>query len=159
MNMTHAQKPNQQGSTASLASRASGFTLIEVMIVVAIVAILSAIALPSYRDYIIRGKISEATSTLANTRVQLEQFFQDNRTYVGGCTAGTVSPPPGGKYFTYGCALQPTTFIVTATGKASEGMGGFTYTINEANARATTQAAAGWGTNANCWAIRKDGSC
>ena len=59
--------------------------MIEVMIVVAIVAILAAIALPNYADYVKRGKIIEATSALSDLRTRYEQFFLDNRTYVGGC--------------------------------------------------------------------------
>jgi type IV pilus assembly protein PilE len=59
-----------------LASR--GFTLIELMITVAVVAILTAIAFPSYTEYVRRGRIAEAVSALATTRVRLERFL-------GGC--------------------------------------------------------------------------
>src|ERR1700676_5455995 len=65
--------------------RPRGFTLIEVMIVVAIVAVLAAIALPNYADYVRPGKIIEATQRLSEARTKLEQWFLDNRTYVGGC--------------------------------------------------------------------------
>ncbi len=58
-----------------------GFTLIELLVVVAIIAILASVAMPLYTDYVIRSKTSEATSTLATMRVQMEQSFQDNRTY------------------------------------------------------------------------------
>ena len=71
--------------------RPSGFTLIEVMIVVAIVAILASIAIPAYTDYILRSKITAATSALGSQQVKMEQFFQDRRTYVGACAAGTVA--------------------------------------------------------------------
>ena len=64
-----------------------GFTLIELMIVVAIIGILAAVALPAYNDYVRRGKIANATSVLSMMRVQMEQYFQDNRTYVGACVA------------------------------------------------------------------------
>ena len=64
---------------------ARGFTLIEVMIVVAIVAVLAAIALPNYADYVKRGKIIEATSALSDLRTRYEQYYLDNRTYAGGC--------------------------------------------------------------------------
>ncbi len=72
-------------STACLCGRVKGFTLIEVMIVVAIVAVLAAIALPNYSDYIKRGKIIEATSALSDARTRFNQFYLDHRTYVGGC--------------------------------------------------------------------------
>ncbi len=158
MYMTHAQRTNRQTGRPKLSDTGGGFTLIEVMITVAIVAILAAIALPSYRDYITRSRISEATSTLANLRVQLEQYFQDNRTYVGACAANTVAPLPTGQYFGFSCpTLTATTFVAQAAGIGP--MAGFTYTIDQNNARATTSAPAGWSTNANCWAIRKDGSC
>ena len=74
--------------------RHQGFTLIELMIAVAIVAILSAIAIPSYTEYVQRSRIIEATSTLSSMRVKMEQYFQDNRSYVNACTAGTVAPTP-----------------------------------------------------------------
>ena len=62
---------------------ASGFTLLELMIVVVVVAILAAVALPSYRDYITRSQLAEAYTNLADVSTKLELYFQDNRTYVG----------------------------------------------------------------------------
>ena len=143
----------------------SGFSLIELMIVVAVVAILSAIALPAYQEYVTRGKITEATSNLADMRVKLEQFFQDNRTYVGACVAGTAAPlPTGTRYFTFTCpTLTATTFTVTATGIAGQGMGGFAYSVDQANVQSTVITAPaltdGWTGNAACWVIRKGGAC
>ncbi len=146
-----------------------GFTLIELMVVVVVVGILASIALPSYTEYITRGKITEATSNLADMRVKLEQYFQDNRTYVGACAAGTTAPlPTGAKYFTYTCpaaTLTATTFTVQADGAAGQGMGGFVYTVDQSNAKATTitagsaAAAAGWTGNAACWVTKKGGVC
>ncbi|MBI4998116.1 MAG: prepilin-type N-terminal cleavage/methylation domain-containing protein [Rhodocyclales bacterium] len=133
-----------------------GFTLIEVMVVVAIVAILSAIALPQYNDYVLRSQLPEAQGELAAMRTKLEQYFLDNRTYEGACAAGTVAPLPTGKYFDFVCTtLTPTTYLVTASGKAGERASGFTFTINEANNRVTTAVAAGWTAGATCWTIRK----
>jgi type IV pilus assembly protein PilE len=136
----------------------TGFTLIEVMITVAIVAILSMVAMPSYRDYVIRGNIPEATSRLATKQVQMEQSFQDNRTYVGGtgCTADTTSS----KYFDFSCsAVTATTFTITAAGKGS--MTGFSYTINQTGAKTTGAVPSGWSTPSpnTCWAIKKGGVC
>jgi len=154
-----------------------GFTLLELMIVVAIVGILSAIALPAYTDYIRRGKFTEAHSTLADLRIKMEQYFQDNRTYVSaGTTCGATMPttlntatPTGQlKYFTYSCTGTASTYTATATGGAGaggdNGMSGIAFTVNESNTRATTvtasttMAAAGYASNASCW-LTKKGSC
>ena len=64
--------------------------MIEVMIVVAIVAILAAIALPNYSDYVKRGKIIEATSGLSDMRTRYEQFYLDNRTATGTFYRGAL---------------------------------------------------------------------
>lgn len=139
----------------------SGFTLIELMITIAIISILAAIAVPAYNDYVQRGKIAEATAQLATMAVKLEQYFQDNRTYAGACVDGTTAPlPSNAEYFTFSCpTLSATTFSVAATGIGSKGMGGFTYTIAPNNAKATTSVPAGWVASTTCWVTRKDGSC
>ncbi len=139
----------------------NGFTLIELMITIAIIGILSAIALPAYNDYVLRGKLTEASTELASMRVKLEQYFQDNRTYTGACAAGTVAPLPTGKYFTYACALAASTFTVTATGVAAQGTGSFIYTINQDNTKTTAGVPAGWTQPApnTCWVTKKGGVC
>jgi len=135
----------------------SGLTLIELMVAVAIVGILGSIALPAYRDYVTRGRIPQATNNLATLRVQLEQYFQDNRTYAGACAAGTVAPLPTSDDFEYTCPTrEANAFIARATGRGT--MTGFTYEINESNVRSTTAVPSGWGTTpANCWITRKGG--
>ncbi|MDO9064643.1 MAG: type IV pilin protein [Sulfuricella sp.] len=139
----------------------NGFTLVELMIVVAIVGILAAVAMPAYTDYVTRGKLAEASTELASMRVKLEQYFQDNRTYVGACSAGTVAPLPTGKYFTYACALAASTFTVTATGVAAQGTSGFSYTINQDNTKTTASVPSGWALPSpnTCWVTKKGGVC
>lgn len=134
---------------------ARGFTLIEILIVVVIIAILVAIALPSYQEYVLRGKITEATSTLSDLRLRAEKFFGDNRTYVGFNTA-----TPGTRYFTYACVTAATTFTCTASGVANEGMSDFTYTVNESNVRTSAfNGRPGWIDSGTCWASKKSESC
>jgi type IV pilus assembly protein PilE len=140
-------------------NKPGGFTLIEVMIVVAIVGILAAIALPSYNQYVVRGKLTEAYSNLLAIRVQSEQWFQDNRSY-----AGMPCSTTNARYFAYACSgLTPTTYTITATGNAGSDVDGLAFTIDQSNARTSVVTAPattkGWTGNAACWIVRKGGSC
>lgn len=58
--------------------RTRGFTLIELMIVIAIVAILVALAVPAYQDYTIRAKVSECIAAAAPAKTQISEFYQNN---------------------------------------------------------------------------------
>lgn len=142
----------------------SGFTLVELLIVIAVIGILIAIAIPNYNDYITRSRITAAVATLSDMRVKLEQYFADNRTYVGACVAGTVAPLPNAadnSYFDFTCpgaSLQATSYDVVATGKSS--MAGFIYHIKQSG-KSTETLGAGWSgaPNATCWVISKGGGC
>lgn len=144
-----------------------GFTIIEVMIVVAIVAILASVAIPSYTDYVTRSKITEATSTLLAQRVKLEQFFQDNRTYAAGPCAPTGANATQIKYFDFSCDGTPDTgtFKIQAVGKAGTDLAGIAFTVNESNVRTTvvtsgsTIANKGYTGNTACWVTKKGGVC
>lgn len=136
----------------------SGFTLIELMVTVAIVGILASVALPNYRDYVLRGKIPEATAGLANKRARMELYFDNNRTYVAAADCDTDTTTS--KYFDFSCTATATasTYTLQAVGKGS--MAGFSFTINQANAKATTDVPSDWsGSGSACWVLRKDGSC
>lgn len=128
------------------------------MITVAIIGILTAIALPSYSEYIKRGNITESIAGLSDMQIKMEQFFQDNRTYVGACASGTVAPLPTAVKFTFTCpTLTASAYIVTATGTGV--MAGFVYTLDQSNARVTSSLPTGWTVTTNCWVLKKDGSC
>ena len=140
----------------------SGFTLIEILIVVVVIGILAAIAMPSYTDYLIRGKVPDAASGLSNKVVTMEQFFQDNRTYAGGpgCTADTTTS----RFFDFSCTAAATVnaFTLQAVGKST--MAGFTYTVDQAGAKTTVIAAPApthWRTAATqaCWLTGPGGAC
>jgi type IV pilus assembly protein PilE len=144
---------------------AKGFSLIELMVTVAIVGILSTVAIPAYNGYVIRGKLVEASTTLADGRIKFEQYFQDNRTYVGAENAPTASPagvcPPATKYFSYACAATAATYTLTAASQANQGLGtagDYTYTINESNTKRTTKFA-GAANAATCWLMKAGDSC
>jgi type IV pilus assembly protein PilE len=144
-----------------------GFTLIEVMIAVAIIGILAGIAMPSYFDYVRRGQLPEAFTYLADYRVKMEQYFQDNRNYgtLGGgtCADGAGAPAwasfaaSSAKYFTFSCATTGTTaatqtYTLTATGASGRAVG-HVYTLDGNNQQRTTKLK-GSTVSKSCWAVK-----
>jgi len=133
----------------------NGFSLIELMVVVAIVGIIAAIVIPGYGSYVKTGKIAEAQALLGDFRLRTEQSFQDNRSY-GTAGGACDSTAPTSTYFTYSCATATgQNYLITATSVAGQGLGNvgdYTYTINEANTQmtvtfdGTTVNTAGWRT-------------
>ena len=144
--------------------RHAGFSLIELMITVAIVGILAMIALPSYSEYIQRSKIVDGTAKLGDFRTQMEKWFLDNRTYlnVAGTACGVADPAlSGSDVFQLTCpagTATATTYVLQADGLAAKGMGSFVYRVNQLGAKSSS-GPAGYFTAADCWAIRKDGTC
>jgi len=151
-----------QRCSTTVRRRTAGFTLIELMITVAIVAILATVGYPSYTDYVRRGRLAEATGTLTATRVRLEQYYQDNRNY-GSTASGCGVTMPTGDYFTYSCNWggggTAQSFLLTATGKSSASMSGYTFTVDQDNAQRTTAFVGAGSLPANCWLRRKGDTC
>jgi type IV pilus assembly protein PilE len=128
-----------------------GFSLIEVMVVVAIMGILASIAIPGYQDYIKSGNAAKAPANLANCRVQAEQFYQDNFTYVGFACA-----PSDAKFFDYSIDnLSATTYTLKAVGKSGQNMGDFEFTVDQDNAKTSKYD----GATGGCWLTSSSGSC
>ncbi len=141
-----------------------GFTLIELMIAAAIVAILVGVALPSYRDYLIRGHLADASNGLALMRAQMERHYQDNRSYatVGGFAAPCASTDASGRtfnHFVVTCSGTPTATTYTLVASGNGPVAGFAFTVNQADVRATTAAPAGWNTCGTKWLLKKGAAC
>jgi len=125
--------------------KSAGFTLIEMMVVVAIAGILATIAIPSYMHYVQRGDLIEGTQALAQYRVQMEQYYQDNRSYYPSTAAafgaGFVCGPtlPTLTYFTLTCVGSGggQLYTATATANATGAVNGAIYTIDQSGNQAT----------------------
>jgi type IV pilus assembly protein PilE len=138
----------------------SGFTLIELMIVAALVAILSAVAIPAYTNHVVRARLGEAFTALSAAQVGAEDFWSNNRTYVGFDSASPRRLPANTNNFTYAYSgASDSGYTITASGINS--VNGFVFTIDQNGNRTTSAAPTGYlpsGATA-CWVDRKGGTC
>lgn len=138
----------------------AGFTLIELMLTVLIASIITAIALPSYRNYSYRTRITEATSQLTAYRLMMEQSFQDNQAYGKNKVCNLTFNNT--ENFSYACATlnDDQSYKITATGNKKNNMNEFSYTIDEKGNTATLALPAGWGTvPKDCWVLKVKMEC
>jgi type IV pilus assembly protein PilE len=124
------------------------------MITVAILGILTAIALPYYRDYVVRARLTEAFSALSGLQPAAEQLWSNTRSFA---TVSTVLPPDTTNFSYSVTTATPSAYTVTATGAAQAA--GFVFTIDQSGSRATTAVPAGWTANASCWVDKRGGLC
>ena len=125
-----------------------GFTLIEIMIVIAIIGIVITIAAPSYTEYLKKGRRAEVVSLLSEQAQTLERFYTRNNVYTG--VTGLSS---GNEFYTITPTLADQTFLLTATRKAGTSMatdkcGDFTLT--NTGVRGMVNATTGL-TPKDCW--------
>ena len=133
--------------------KSAGMTLIELMIVVAIVALLASIAVPSYRQYVLRANRTEATTALLQLAAAQEKFYLQNNTYAGNALIDDAPPAGlglsattvGGRYTVAITAATAAAFSATATAAGAQAADSTcaTFTINQAGARTAT--------STKCW--------
>lgn len=128
------------------------------MIVVAIVGILASIAIPSYTEYVKKGKAAEAGSQLQQLSAKLERYYADQipPSYSSGADCGVAIPPPDAKYFSYECVTTGQTYDLKATGLSGEGMSGYEYTLDQTGAKSSSLPD---GSSGACWLTSKGTSC
>lgn len=99
-------------------TRGKGFTLIELVVAMVIIAILAAIAIPNYTDYIRRSNRSDARGQLLQAGLWMERFRTERGTYVGAALPGGLQQSPSTGTSRYNIAvggLTATTYTLTAT--------------------------------------------
>lgn len=127
----------------------TGFTLVELLITVAIIGILASVAYPSYTDYVSRSNRSEAQRELMRLANLQEQLFVDTRAYTENMKNLGLDADPfitGSKYYSIDAAVSGSTFILTATAKGSQSSNDTdctTLTINELGTKG--------GESTTCW--------
>ncbi len=135
----------------------TGFTLIELLTTVVVIAILAAVAMPSYSSYMRKAKFHDAFTTLLALNSQEQLYWTNNHSY-GQTACGVGALPTGTKYFSLTCDLNNSQqgFLITAKGQGD--LLNYNFTIDQAGKRVTIDFPGASGLPAACW-LDAPGSC
>jgi len=141
---------------------ADGFSLVEALMALAVLAVLATATVPAYSDYVRRAHLPEAFSNLAAYRLGMEHYFQDHQIYGSGngscadddAVAGSWNrfSPAGEQLFDYQCTALPAQqgYLITATGRAGTSVNGHVFSIDQDGVHRTTRFR-GAPMHAECW--------
>jgi type IV pilus assembly protein PilE len=119
---------------AGKVSGQKGFTLIELMIAVAVVGILAAIAYPSYQEHVRKARRSAAQAFMLDVVQRQQQFFLDSRSFAGSVAALNMTVPSNvSSYYAFTVTLDagpPPTYMLTATPQGDQAKTQPTMTVN-----------------------------
>lgn len=140
--------------------RVKGFTLVELMITVAIVAILAAIAIPSYNQYVLRANRAEAQGELMQLAGALERFYASQYTYVGAAGGTNASGAPDANVFSHSVVPASSTgsstrFNLTVSNLSENGYSAIATAVgsqvSDTNCPVLTLTSTGQRLPADCW--------
>lgn len=119
--------------------KSKGFTLLELMIVVAIIGVVASVAIPAYTGYLTTARMSEAKNNIAALKLAEEEYYLENNNYFDGANAGEINTNSGSlwtvsagesgtPYFDYAIIVSGAGYTITAQGKAGTPVDGKTET-------------------------------
>lgn len=145
-----------------------GFSLAELLVTLAIVALLAGLAIPAYSTYIKSAKLKEPPALLTHTAAQLEKTFLDFRSYArcddgasGDACKCNVTPASTAS-FAVNCKMRGDGYLLTASNVTLFGLGdggSYVYTLDHLGRRATTYFAGKEIADTPCWVITEGTKC